>query len=236
MISPWKNSLDVIWAKGEPKKKKEVALLLSVSLSPQRKKEWITLTLTVSFPFSPLHLSVWWKKSYDHFDNKGPRCLCLDEALLSSLLPSPSLSISSKPVWSHLLSPSSVPTAPIPPLIHPPPPFSCSISCCLMPLSSFAPPFFVRASAIQSGYGIKNQKVSLSKRHPGWCTLMSPLKFEIHMLSHLILFPLSPSLTHSFSFFFFSPHLPPLLSVKCHHVLFSDEERNERNREMYKAL
>lgn len=66
-----------------------------------------------------------------------------------------------------------------------------------MPLTGCAPPFFVRASAIQSGDGIKNQKVSLSKRHPGWCTLMSPWKFEIHMLSHFILFPLSLSLPYS---------------------------------------
>lgn len=69
---------------------------------------------------------------------------------------------------------------------------SCSISRRLMPLAGVAPLFFVRASTIQSGDGIKNQKVSLSERHPGWCTLMSPWKFEIHMLSHFILVPLSP--------------------------------------------
>lgn len=110
-------------------------------------------------------------------------------------------------LYLFLLTPSDL-TYSLLPLCHPPPlnppprlltrshP-ACSISCCLMLLSGVAPPFFVRASAIQSGDGIKNQKVSLSKRHPGWCTLMSPQKFEIHMLSHLILFPLTLSLSHS---------------------------------------
>lgn len=97
-----------------------------------------------------------------------------------------------------------------------PSPASCSISGCLTPLSVVAPPFFVRALAIQSGDGIKNQKVSLSKRHPGWRTLMSPREFEIHMLSHFILYPPSPALSHSFSLCFFI-----LFSVKCHHVLFT---------------
>lgn len=111
-------------------------------------------------------------------------------------------------LYLFLLTPSDL-TYSLLPLCPPPNPSpllisslpACSISCCLMLLSGVAPPFFVRASAIQSGDGIKNQKVSLSKRHPGWRTLMSPQKFEIHMLSHLILFP--PyyfSLSHSLSF------------------------------------
>lgn len=100
-----------------------------------------------------------------------------------------------------------------------------------MPLSSLAPPFFVRASAIQSGYGIKNQKVSLSKRHPGWCTLMSPLKFEIHMLSHLILVPLSHSrslLAFFFLSFFISP--PSFCQVpSCTIQLGRAKEKNVRS-------
>lgn len=119
--------------------------------------------------------------------------------------------------YLSLLTPSDLTYSPFPlhptPLFPPPPllktlPPSCSISRCLMPLTGVAAPFFVRASAIQSGDGIKNQKVSLSKRHNGWCTLMSPWKFEIHMLSHFILFPLSPSFSHAISpsvFSFSSP-------------------------------
>lgn len=199
-ISPWKRSFDLICAKGG----KKVALLLSMSLSPQRKKEWIAPTLTVSL----LHFFIWWKRNYDRCDNKGSSRPCLDEALLSSLLPPPLLSISSNPLWSHLLSLSSA--------LHPTP-LSRSISRCLMPLAGVTSPFFVRASTIQSGDGIKNQKVSLSERHPGWCTLMSPWKFEIHMLSHFILVALAPR-TLTF-LLLFSPLLC-LFSIKCHHVLF----------------
>lgn len=124
-------------------------------------------------------------------------------------------------LYLSLLTPSDLTYSPLP-LRHPPPqsPFfsftislpSRSISRRLMPLTGVAPPFFVRASAIQSGDGIKNQKVSLSERHPGRRTLMSPPKFEIHMLSHFILFPLSHSHTHTLSpsfFSFLTPH-PPL--------------------------
>lgn len=80
-----------------------------------------------------------------------------------------------------------------------------SISHRLMPLAGVAPPFFVRVSTIQSGDGIKNQKASLSKRHPGWCILMSPWKFEIHMLSHFILFPLSLPFSRTLFLLLFSP-------------------------------
>lgn len=179
-----------------------------MSLSPQRKKEWIAPTLTVSL----LHFFIWWKRNYDRCDNKGSSRPCLVEALLSSLLPPPLLSISSNPLWSHLLSLSSalLPT----PLS---PSSSRSISRRLMPLAGVTSPFFVRASTIQSGDGIKNQKVSLSERHPGWCTLMSPWKFEIHMLSHFILVARSPR-TLTF-LLLFSPLLC-LFSIKCHHVLF----------------
>lgn len=107
---------------------------------------------------------------------------------------------------------------------------SCSISRCLMPLTGIAPPFFVRASAIQSGNGIKNQKVSLSKRHPGWRTLMSPRKFEIHMLSHFILFPLPLSLTLSpsaFSLFFASSSSSPSSAIMYYSV--RKRERTEKN-------
>lgn len=175
-----------------------------------------TLSLSLSLFLSLLSISVWWKRSYDRFDNKGPSRLCLDETLLSSLLPPPPLSVSSNHLWSHLLF-----------FLHPATRFpftlslpSCSISCRLLPLTVVAPPFFVRASAIQSGDGIKNQKVSLSKRHPVWHTLMSPQKFEIHMLSHFILFTPSLSLSFSFCVLLFFIFLL-LLFVKCHNVLFS---------------
>lgn len=127
-------------------------------------------------------------------------------------------------LYLFLLTPSDL-TYSLLPLFPPISPHSCSISCCLMPLSSLAPPFFVRASAIQSGYGIKNQKVSLSKRHPGWCTLMSPLKFEIHMLSHLILVPLSHS--HSLLAFFFFIFLPFFLSSAIMYYSVRTSKREE---------
>lgn len=189
-----------------------------MSLSPQRKEEWIAPTLTASL----LRFSIWWKRNSDRCDNKEPSCLCLDEGLLSSLLLPPLLSISSNPLWSHLLSLSSA----LHPTPLPPPSPSHYISRRLMLLAGVTLPFFVRASTIQSGDRIKNQRVSLSERHPGWSTLMSPWKFEIHMLSHFILvLPLSlaPSLP-PFSqtpFFLFPPFLY-LFSIKCHnHVLFS---------------
>lgn len=184
-----------------------------MSLSPQRKKEWNAPTLTVSL----LHFFIWWKRNYDRCDNKGLSRPCLDEALLSSLLPLPPLSISSNPLWSHLLSLSSV-LRPTP--LSPSP--SCSISCRLMPLAGVAPPFFVRASTIQSGDGIKNQKMSLSERHPGWCTLMSPWKFEIHMLSHFILVSLAP---HSLTFLLlFSPLLCLLHQMSSCTILLEREK------------
>lgn len=229
MVSPWKNRLDVICAKGE--KKKKLPSFSPCPCHPSGKRSG-SPSLSLSLFLSPLSISPSdERRTMITSTTKGPAaCVWMRLFFLLSFL---------LLLYLFLLNPSDLTYSLLPlcPLHYPPlhslP--SCSISCCLTPLSSFAPPFFVRASAIQSGYGIKNQKVSLSKRHPGWCTLMSPLKFEIHMLSHLILFPLSPSLTLSLSFFFFF-HLPPLLSVKCHHVLFSDEERNERNGEMYKAL
>lgn len=180
-----------------------------MSLSPQRKKEWIALALTVSL----LHFSI------SPSDERGAmiasttkgRAACVWMRLsfllsflllcyLSLLTPS-DLTYSLFPLcYTPLLTLSpSLPLSLLP----------CSISHSLMPLTGAAPPFFVRASTIQSGDGIKNQKVSLSKRHPGWCTLMSPWKFEIHMLSHFILFP--PPLLF---LLLFSPFLrppPPLL-------------------------
>lgn len=195
---------------------KIVALLLSMSLSPQRKKEWIAPTLTVSL----LHFFIWWKRNYDRCDNKGLSRPCLDEALLSSLLPLPLLSISSNPLWSYLLSLSSAlhptPLSPSP---------SCSISCRLMPLAGVAPPFFVRASTIQSGDGIKNQKMSLLERHPGWCTLMSPWKFEIHMLSHFILVPPRSPFPH------FSPSVFSLTFLSPSNVImYYSARKREMNR------
>lgn len=189
-----------------------------------------SLSLSLSLFLSLLSISVWWKRSYDRFNNKGPSCLCLDETLLSSLLPPPPLSMSSNHLWSHLLSLSFTP---------PPPPFlltlslpSCSISCCLLPLTGVAPSFFVRPSAIQSGDGIKNQKVSLSKRHPGWHTLMSPQKFEIHMLSHFILFPPSFTLSLSpsaFSFSSSSSSLSPSSAIMYYSVKKKETRRKENN-------
>lgn len=104
---------------------------------------------------------------------------------------------------------------------------SCSISRCLMPLTGVAPPFFVRASAIQSGDGIKNQKVSLSRRHPGWCTLMSPWKFEIHMLSHFILFPLSLPDSHTISPSVFSFSSPSSSSSPSSAIMYYSVRKRE---------
>lgn len=157
----------------------------------------------------------------------------MDEALLSSLLPPPPPSPPSIPLFQP---PSDLTYSPFssPPLFSP----SLALSPAAWRHSPASPtrpppPFFVRASAIQSGDGIKNQKVSLSKRHPGWRTLMSPWKFEIHMLSHFILsppHPLSPlshflslslsSLTFSLTLFLllFSPSSPPSSAIMYYSV------------------
>lgn len=156
-MSPWKSSLDVICAKGE----KSCPPSIHVPVTPVEKgvdhfHSQCLFSSLLSPSFCLIKEELW-------FDNKGPSCLCLDEALLSSLLPPPSLSIPSKPPLISL-------TLSLPPL---------PLSHCLMPLYCASSPFLVRASAIQSGYGIKNQKVSLSRRHPDgalWCLLRN-LKF-----------------------------------------------------------
>lgn len=113
--------------------------------------------------------------------------------------------------------------APLPTPLSPSP--SYSISCRLMPLAGVAPPFFVRASTIQSGDGIKNQKMSLSERHPGWCTLMSPWKFEIHMLSHFILVPPRSPFPH------FSPSVSSLtLPSPSNVIMYYSARKREMNR------
>lgn len=202
-----------------------------MSLSPQRKEEWIAPTLTASL----LRFSIWWKRSSDRCDNKEPSCLCLDEGLLSSLLLPPLRSISSNPLWSHLLSLSSA----LHPTPLPPPSPSHSISRRLMLLAGVTLPFFVRASTIQSGDRIKNQRVSLSERHPGWCTLMSPWKFEIHMLSHFILvlsLSLAPSLPRSLILLSFC-FLPFFTSSQSNAtIMYYSVRRRESNGKSVKCI
>lgn len=183
-----------------------------MSLSPQRKKEWIAPTLTVSL----LHFFIWWKRNYDRCDNKGSSRPCLDEALLSSLLPPPLLSLSSNPLWSHLLSLSSA-LHPTPSPRHPPA-LSLAAWCHLLVLllrSSLGPLRYNQGTELKI-------RVSLSERHPGWCTLMSPWKFEIHMLSHFILVPLTP---HSLTFLLlFSPLLCLLHQMSSCTILLEREK------------
>lgn len=149
---------------------KKVALLLSMSLSPQRKKEWIAPTLTVSL----LHFFIWWKRNYDRCDNKGSSRPCLDEALLSSLLPPPLLSISSNPLWSHLLSLSSA-LHPAPSPRHPPA-LSLAAWCHLLVLllrSSLGPLRY------NQGTELKIRKCPCRRDTPDgalWC-LLGNLKF-----------------------------------------------------------
>lgn len=183
-----------------------------------------SLSLSLSLLLSPLSISLSDERgAMIASTTKGPDRLCLDEApfLLSFLLL----------FYLSLLTPSDLTYSPFPPCrpplpLCPPSPSlsSRSISRSLMPLTGVAPPFFVRASAIQSGDGIKNQKVSLSERHPGWRTLMSPRKFEIHMLSHFILTPL-PS-------FSLSPflRLPPSLLRQVPSCTIQLRRMNEEER------
>ena len=163
-----------------------------------------SLSLSLSLFLSPLSVSLSDERgAMIASTTKGPAaCVWMRLSfLLSFLLLLLYLSLLTPSDLTYSLFPLCCPPYPS----SPPPTLSlhsCSISRCLMPVTGVAAPFFVRASAIQSGDGIKNQKVSLSKRHPGWRTLMSPRKFEIHMLSHFILFPPSLPLSRSFSFCF----------------------------------
>lgn len=167
----------------------------------------------------PLSLSLF---SISSFDERGTMIAATTKGRAARVWMRQCFLLSFLPYYLSLLTLSDLPYSLFPlhysPLPTPLSPSSSrSISHCLMPLAGVTPPFFVRASTIQSGDGIKNQKVSLSERHPGWCTLMSPWKFEIHMLSHFILVACSPR-TLTF-LLLFSPLLC-LFSIKCHHVLF----------------
>jgi len=172
---------------------------------------------------------------------KGPAaCVWMRLSFLLSFLLLPYLSLLTPSDLSYSHFPLHPLPSPLPPLLlYLSPPDVHSLALLLR--------FFVRASAIQSGDGIKNQKVSLSRRHPGWRTLMSPRKFEIHMLSHFILppTPSSLSLTHThthtlspsaFSFSSSSSSSPPSSAVMSYSVR-KTENAGERKKQVFlKAL
>lgn len=109
---------------------------------------------------------LWWKGPSDRDDNKGLGRLCLEKLPLSSRLPPPP-----SPLLSSLISRSLY--LPLPDAT----------------LSGRAPLSSSLRWRYNRGTGLKIS-VRPCRRRPGWHTLMSLGTFEIHMLSHFILFSL----------------------------------------------
>lgn len=108
---------------------------------------------------------------------KGPAaCVWMRLSFLPSFLLLLYLFLLTPSDLTYSLLPLRPPPTPYP-LIHSLP--SCSISRCLMPVTGVAPPFFVRASAIQSGMELKIRKCPCRRDTPDgalWCLLWN-LKF-----------------------------------------------------------